>query len=64
MPTTPSFIGFVALPCYLFALGVRDGTVTGARFTDRDTGESLRIDAPVTIDATYEADVAAAGRGE
>ena len=34
--------------------------VTGALFKDRDRGQSIRIDAGVTIDATYEADVAAA----
>ena len=34
--------------------------VTGALFEDRDGGAPLRIEASVTIDATYEADVAAA----
>ena len=33
--------------------------VTGCEFTDRDSGEPCEIAAPVTIDATYEADVAA-----
>ena len=37
-----------------------EGRVTGCVFDNRDGGRPLRVDAAVTIDATYEADVAAA----
>ena len=39
---------------------MEDGCVNGCSFENRDTGQPLRVEARVTIDATYEVDVAAA----